>query len=150
MGSEALQDGQHRVRGLGANGDGMVVWGMDIMWVAPGWRLQTVNVGFKGGAPLGSLTYIDKASSRRIDVAVRWDHVHDQLQCSVIDPATAQGERNILERDARARIGALLRVSAELGWRLASSEMSRMDIFEAAGLSPASVPVSRTAPESAG
>ena len=139
MGSAAMQDGQHRVRGLGASGDGAVVWGMDTMWVAPGWRLQTVNVGFKGGAPLGSLTYVEEASSRRIDVAVRWDHVHDQLQCSVIDRATAQSERNILERDARARIGALLRVSAELGWRFASSEISRTDIFEAAGLSPGTV-----------
>jgi hypothetical protein len=149
MGSEGLQDGQHRVRGLGGNGDGdgVVVWGMDTMWVAPGWRLHTVNVGFKGGAPLGSLTYVEEASSRPIDVAVRWDHVHDQLQCSVIDRATAQSEQDILERDARARIGALLRVSSELGWRLASTEISRADILEAAGLSPASVPRSRTAPE---
>jgi len=150
MGSEALQDGQHRVRGVYENGDGVVVWGMDTMWVAPGWRLQTVNVGLKGGAPLGSLTYAEEASSRRIDVAVRWDHVHDQLQCSVTNRAEAQSERNILERDARARIGALLRVSAELGWRFASSEMSRTDIFEAAGLSPASVSISRTALESGG
>lgn len=140
MGSEAIQDGQHRVRGLGASGDGAVVWGMDTMWVAPGWRLQTVNVGFKGGAPLGSLTYVEVASSRRIDIAVRWDHVHDQLQCSVIDRATAQSEQDILERDARARIGTLLRISAELGWRFASSQISRTDIFEAAGLSP--LPVS--------
>lgn len=137
MGGEGLQDGQHLVRGLGGNADGVVVWGMDTMWVAPGWRLHTVNVGFKGGAPLGSLTYVEEASSRSVDVAVRWDHVHDQLQCSVIDRATAQSERNILERDARARIGALLRMTAEVGWRLASSEMSRTDIFEAAGLSPA-------------
>ena len=150
MDSEGLHDGQHLVRGLGANGDGILVWGLDTMWAAPGWRVQTVNVGLKGGAPLGSLTYVEEATSRRIDVAVRWDHVHDQLQCSAIDRATAQSERNTLERDARARIGALLRVSAELGWRFASSEMSRTDIFEAAGLSPASVPVSRTAPESAG
>lgn len=149
MGSEALQDGQHRVRGLGGNGEGVVVWGMDTMWVAPGWRLQTVNVGFKGGAPLGSLTYVEEASSRPIDVAVRWDHVHDQLQCSVIDRATAQSKQDILERDARARIGALLRVSAEMGWRFASSEISRTDIFEAAGLSPPTVPSSWTAPESA-
>ena len=137
MDSEGLHDGQHLVRGLGANGDGAVVWGVDTMWVAPGWRLHTVNVGFKGGAPLGSLTYVEVASRRPLDVAVRWDHVHDQLRCSVIDRATAQSERNILERDARARIGALLRMTAEVGWRLASSEMSRTDIFEAAGLSPA-------------
>ena len=148
MESEALQDGQHWVRGLGANGDGVVVWGMDTMWAAPGWRLQTVNVGFNGGAPLGSLTYVEEASSRSIDVAVRWDHVHDQLQCSVIDRSTVQSERNILERDARARIGALLRVSAELGWRFASRAVSRTDIFEAAGLSPTPVPIFRTAHES--
>ena len=147
MGSEAIQDGQHRVRGLGASGDGAVVWGMDTMWVAPGWRLQTVNVGFKGGAPLGSLTYVEVASSRRIDMAVRWDHVHDQLQCSVIDRETAQSEQDILERDARARIGTLLRISAELGWRFASSQISRTDIFEAAGLSPLSVSGPRAVPE---
>jgi hypothetical protein len=150
MGDEALQDGQHRVRGLGANGDGAVVWGVDTMWVAPGWRLQTVNVGLKGGAPLGSLTYVEEASSTRIDVAVRWDHVHDQLQCSVIDRATAPSERNILERDARARIGALLRISAELGWRFASGEISRTDIFEAAGLSPLTVSGFRAVPETSG
>jgi predicted nucleotidyltransferase component of viral defense system len=123
---------------------------MDTMWVAPGWHLQTVNVGFKGGAPLGSLTYVEAASSRRIDVAVRWDHVHDQLQCSVIDRATAQSELNILERDARARVGALLRVSAELGWRFASSEMSRTDILKAAGLSPASASGPRAETETTG
>jgi hypothetical protein len=136
MGSGALQDGQHRVRGLGASGDGMTVWGLDNMWVATGWRLQTVNVGFKGGAPLGSLTYAEVASGKACDVAVRWDHIHDQLQCFVTDRGTAQSERDILERDARARIGALLRISAELGWRFASGDISRNDIFKAAGLSP--------------
>ena len=150
MGSENLQDGQHLVRGLGPSSDGVTVWGMDTSWVAPGWRLQTVNVSFKGGTPLGSLTYMEVASHRPSDVAVRWDHVHDQLQCSVIDRWAEPSERAILERDARARIGALLRISAEVGWRFASNEISRTDIFEAAGLSPATVSSARAVPETTG
>ncbi|OII27304.1 hypothetical protein [Frigoribacterium sp. MCBA15_019] len=117
----------------------MAVWGADDMWAATGWSLLTVDVGMKGGTPLGTLTYIETTSSRTTDVAVRWDHVHDQLQCFVIDRETARMEREVIERDARARIGALLRISAEVGWRFASSKISRADIFEAAGLSTVAV-----------
>jgi hypothetical protein len=140
--SEALQDGQHLVRSVGTSGESVAVWGADGMWAASGWSLLTVDVGMKGGTPFGSLTYGETTSSQTRDVAVRWDHVHDQLQCFVIDRGTASIEREVLERDARARIGALLRISAELGWRFASSEVSRADIYEAAGLSldPASGP----------
>ena len=139
MASDALQDGQHLVRSLGTTGESVAVWGADHMWAASGWSLLTVDVGMKGGTPLGSLTYIATANNRTTDVAVRWDHVHDQLQCFVIDRGTARTEREVIERDARARIGALLRISAEVGWRFASSEISRADIFEAAGLSTVAV-----------
>ena len=137
--SEALQDGQHLVRSVGTSGESVAVWGADGMWAAPGWSLQTVDVGMKGGSPLGSLSYVETTSTQTIDVAVRWDHVHDQLQCFVIDREVAAVERNVLERDARARIGALLRISAEVGWRFASNEITRGDILAAAGLSPVAV-----------
>lgn len=136
MASDALQDGQHLVRGLGTSGQGTTVWGADSTWAASGWSLLAVDVGMKGGSPLGSLTYVEITSSRTSEVAVRWDHVHDQLQCFVIDREVALLQREVLERDARARIGALLRISAEVGWRFASNEISRADIFEASGLSP--------------
>ena len=139
MGTDDLQEGQHLVRGLGMNGESAAVWGADGMWAAPGWSLQTVDVGMKGGSPLGSLSYAETTSTRTIDVAVRWDHVHDQLQCFVIDREVEAVERNVLERDARARIGALLRISAEVGWRFASNEITRGDILAAAGLSPVAV-----------
>lgn len=136
MASDALQDGQHFVRSLGTTGESLAVWGADDTWAASGWSLGTVDVGMKGGTPLGSLTYVEATTSQTRKVAVRWDHVHDQLQCFVIDRGAERTERETLERDARARIGALLRISAELGWRLASSDVSRADIFSAAGLSP--------------
>lgn len=111
MASDALQDGQHVVCGLGTTGDSMAVWGADDMWAATGWTLLTVDVGMKGGTPLGSLTYKETTSSRTTDVAVRWDHVHDQLQCFVVDRETARMEREVIERDARAR--ALLAAFSE-------------------------------------
>jgi len=111
--------GQHAIGGLSASSPTVVVWGADVSREAQGWRLAGVDLGMRDGRPFGSLSFEAFNGTRRAQVAVRWDHVYDQLQCFVTDRAFLGSEREALERDARHRVGALMAAYAQVGLSIA-------------------------------
>jgi hypothetical protein len=132
-----LAEGQHLVRGLRASPGTVAVWGADPSREAPGWRLHGVDLGMRDGRPFGSISFEVIDGSHRAQVAVRWDHVYDQLQCFVTDRAITGPRREALERDARHRVGALMAAYAQVGLSIAFGAAVEGALRAAANLIPA-------------
>jgi hypothetical protein len=127
--------GRHTIVGLGATPPSVVVWKADVSREAPDWRLAGVDLGMRDGRPFGSLHFEEVNGSRRARVAVRWDHVYDQLQCFVTDRSfAAEGER--LERDARHRVGTLMAAYAQIGLAIAAGTVAEGSLRAASNLVP--------------
>jgi len=127
--------GQYTIVGLGASPPSVVVWRADVSRVAQDWRLAGVDLGMRDGRPFGSLHFEEVNGSRRARVAVRWDHVYDQLQCFVTDRSfAAEGER--LERDARHRVGTLMAAYAQIGLAITAGAVAEGSLRAASNLVP--------------
>jgi hypothetical protein len=97
--------------------------------------LDTVDLSMKDGRPFGYVTFVEAEGGREAQVAVRWDHVHEQLQCFATDRNVGK-ERDELERDVRHRVGALMAAYAQVGLSIASSPAAAEALRAAADLVP--------------
>lgn len=127
--------GQHQVGGFEASPRTVAVWGADVSREAPGWRLAGVDLGMRDGRPFGSLRFESVQDSRSPQVAVRWDHIYDQLHCFVTD-RNFGAERECLERDARHRVGTLMAAYAQVGLSIAAAPVAEGALRAAANLIP--------------
>lgn len=112
------------------------VWAAEDFRDAPGWSLAKVDVVLDSGRPFGSVTFQNNADGQLEQVAVHWDHVHEQLHCFVVNRAIVGGERKALELDARSRVGNLVAIYAEIGANASRFSDTRAAIETAARLAP--------------
>ncbi|ROS58217.1 hypothetical protein EDF38_2957 [Frigoribacterium sp. PhB160] len=130
-----LRDGQVEITGLSSSPASVAVWRADPGREISGWHLDTVDLSMKDGRPFGYVTFVEPGAGREAQVAVRWDHVHDQLQCFATDRNIGK-ERGELERDVRHRVGALMAAYAQLGLSIATSYVAAEALRTAANLAP--------------
>jgi hypothetical protein len=135
---QRLNAGMVEIPGLRPVGGTMFVWPVDDWRLAPGWTLVSADIGLKSGSPLGALTFArDSDPTDTVDVAVRWNFHHGQLECSARTTRLTDTERQQLEADSRHRVAAYVAACAHVGSRAVGATEALAAIHAAAGLSQA-------------
>ena len=133
--SDVFPEGRHRIEDLYLPSSVLDVWGAESRRDMPGWRLHEVDVAMKEGRPFGSVLF-ERLDNRSARVGVRWNHVSEQLHCFVTDATISGADRQGLELDVRARVGALMAINAAIGASAATSPVAASGVRAAAHLLP--------------
>lgn len=136
MTSAATPEGRHWVTDLTLPVAEVEVWVADDARHVPGWKLAEVNVVLNSGRPFGSVTFRRDEGNRVEQVAVRWNHVQEQLHCFVVRRGASDAEKKGLELDTRSRVGTLMAAYAEVGAAAATRPPAAAAIRAAAHLVP--------------
>jgi len=114
--------------------DPVEVWNVNTDLIRLTWSIVQCNIGMRDGYPFGWIQYVNPVTEESKVVAVRWNQLTGQLQCSAAEHSERPDEFLELERDARLRVGSLLAAYAQLGSIVARRPGAQMDLRSSAGL----------------